>query len=94
MLVFKFPIMISIFTYFICHVRHKLNVMYVTTLDAIIFLVLCSYRKKLSTIISINRVFFQCNHFQSVESTFRENSIYTYFFKKGRFSDVMHVMPF
>ena len=38
MLVFKFPIMIFIFTYFICHVHHKLSVTYVTTLDAIIFL--------------------------------------------------------
>ena len=89
MLVFKFPIMIFIFTYFICHVHHKLNVTYVTKLDAIIFSVLCSYWKKLSTTqISINTVYFQCICSKSVESTFTENSVYTYFFKNGRFSDV------
>ena len=36
MLVFKFPIMIFIFTYFISNIRHKLTVMYVTKLDAVI----------------------------------------------------------
>ena len=34
MLVFKFPIMVFIFIYFICHIHHKLTVTYVTTLDA------------------------------------------------------------
>ena len=31
-------------------------------------------------------VFFQCIHLQYVQSTFRENSSYTTFFKKARFS--------
>ena len=80
--------MIFTFTYFICHVRHKLSVTYVTTLHAVIFFVLCSYWKILSTVlISTNRVFFQCMHFQSVGSIFRENSSYAYFFKNGRFSE-------
>ena len=43
--------------------------------------------KILSTIlISIFTVFFQCIHLQYVQSTFRENSSYTTFFKKARFS--------
>ena len=35
-----------IFAYFICHIRHKLNVTYVTKLDAVIFFVLCSLLRK------------------------------------------------
>ena len=51
--------MCVIYTYFICHICHKLIViMYVTTLDAVIFFVLFSYWRILSTIlISISRVF-------------------------------------
>ena len=94
-LVFKFSITRFIFTYFIFQVRHKLNVTYVTKRVVMIFFAICSYWKKLSTIlISNNRVFFQCIHFKSVKSTFRENSLYTYFFKKGRFSDVTYVTLF
>ena len=63
----EFPIMIFMFTYFICHMHHKLSVTYVLTLDAEIFFVLSNYWKILSTIlISINRVLFQYMHFQSV----------------------------
>ena len=53
------PHMCVIYTYFICHICHKLIViMYVTTLDAVIFFVLFSYWRILSTIlISISRVF-------------------------------------
>ena len=65
MLVFKFLIMIFISAYFICLVRHKLIVTYVTTVDAVIFFVIYSYWKILSTIlISINKVCFQSKHFQ------------------------------
>ena len=47
MLVFKFPIMIFIFTYFIFHVRHKLNVTYVTKLDGIMCVCVCiSFHRK------------------------------------------------
>ena len=51
--------MCVIYTYFICHICHKLIViMYVTTLDAVIFFVLFSYWRILSTIlISTSRVF-------------------------------------
>ena len=83
MLVFNFPIIIFIFTYFICHVRHKLNVMYVIKLDAIIFFLLCSYWKKLSTVlISINRVFFQCIHFKFVKYFQRKFYLYLLFLKR------------
>ena len=43
MLVFNFPIMISIFSNFICHVRHKLTITYATKLHTVISFVLCSY---------------------------------------------------
>ena len=51
--------MCVIYTYFICYICHKLIViMYVTALDAVIFFVLFSYWRILSTIlISISRVF-------------------------------------
>ena len=39
MLVFQFAVMIFIFSYFICHIYHKLTVMHVTTLDAVIFFI-------------------------------------------------------
>ena len=50
MLVFKFPIMIFIFTYSICHGRRKLNVTYVTKLDGIMCVCVCisSHRKGFS----------------------------------------------
>ena len=83
--------MIYIFTYSVCHICLKLTVMFVTTFDAVIFFCPHSYWKKLSTTLnSINRVFFQYIHFQIIESTFRENFSYTYFFKKGRFFDVTY----
>ena len=91
MLVFKFPIIIFIFTYSICHIRHKLTVTYFIKLDAVIFLSCVVIQKKLSSILtSFNRVFLQCIHFQ----IFRENSSHTYFFKKGKFSDVTYVRLF
>ena len=96
MLVFKsYPIMICIFTYSICHILHKLTVTYIITLDGVILFALCGCWRKLSVILlSINRVSFQYIHFQTVESTFRENSSYTYFFKRGRFSDITYVTLF
>ena len=75
MLVFKFPIIIFIFTYSICHIRHKLTVTYFIKLDAVIFLSCVVIQKKLSSILtSFNRVFLQCIHFQ----IFRENSSHTF----------------
>ena len=64
-----------------CHILHK-------TWCCNIF-VLCSYSKKLSSILtSFNRVFLQSILFH------RENSSHTYFFKKGKFSDVTYVRLF
>ena len=67
MLMFKSSIKIITFTYFICHIHHKLTVTFVTTFNAVIFLSSVVIEKYyISTIlISINRVFFQCIHFQS-----------------------------
>ena len=82
MLVFRFSIMIFIFTNFICHVCHKLTVMYVTKLYAVIcFVIEKNYQPYYSPSIgsSFNASFSIC--------IFRENSSYIYISKKGRFSD-------
>ena len=85
MLACKFPVMIFIFTYFICHVCHKLNVTCITKLDAIIIFALFSYWKKLSIVpISISRVFLQCIHFKfKFQKVLSEKILFTLtFFKK------------
>ena len=77
---------------FICHVLHKLNVMYVTKLDSIIFFALCSYWKKLSVIvISINRVFFQCICFKSVCKILSEKILFALTFLKKVDSLMSHM---
>ena len=77
---------------FICHVLHKLNVMYVTKLDSIIFFVLCSYWKKLSIIIiSINRVFFQFICFKSVCKILSEKILFALTFLKKVDSLMSHM---
>ena len=67
MLVFKFPMMFFIFYLF--HLSHasQINCHVCLKTQCCNVFVLCSYWLKLSTtLISINRVFFQCIHFQSM----------------------------
>ena len=87
MLVFKFPIMIFIFTYFICHVCHKIWCHKICC--PLPWYIEKSYQPSLSPSIESSSSAFISKLYRELS---RVNSIYTYFLKKGLWCYIRHAI--